>query len=55
MVVVSSTVAVGGIGHALTTEGTPSGEGGVALAAAFPGFPADLGWWAEAAKQHRTL
>jgi len=55
MVVVSSTVAVGDIGHSLTVEGTPSGEGGAALAAAFPRFAADLEWWAEAGKQHRKL
>lgn len=55
MVVVSSTIPVGGIGHALTADGTPSGDGGAALAAAFPRFAADLEWWAEASKRHRTV
>ena len=55
MVVISSTIQVGGIGHAITTDGTPSGEGGVALAGAFPKFAADLEWWAEAGRRHRTL
>jgi NAD(P)H-dependent FMN reductase len=54
MVVVSSTLAVGGIGRALTADGRPSGEGGEQLTRAFPRFAADLGWWIEAARTQRA-
>jgi len=54
MVVVSSTLAVGGIGHALDAEGQPTGDGGAALTRAFPRFADDLGWWAAAAREHRA-
>jgi hypothetical protein len=54
MVVISSTIAVGGIGWALTSDGTPTGESGQALTAQFPRFAADLEWWAEAAKRYRA-
>ena len=50
MVVVSSTLAVGGIGHAFDEQGVPTGEGGAAAARAFPRFADDLGWWATAAR-----
>ena len=50
MVVVSSTIAVGPIGQALSAEGEPVGDGGEALERAFPRFVDDLMWWAEAAK-----
>ncbi|MBC7491501.1 MAG: NAD(P)H-dependent oxidoreductase, partial [Novosphingobium sp.] len=50
MVVVSSTLAVGTIGHALDAQGNPTGEGGEALARAFPRFADDLTWWAQAAQ-----
>ena len=53
MVVVSSTIGVGGIGHALTADGTPVGDGGKALEAAFPRFADDLMWWVEAARMQR--
>jgi NAD(P)H-dependent FMN reductase len=53
MVVVSSTLAAGPIGQTLTTDGTPTGEGGAALEAAFPRFADDLTWWVEAAKKQR--
>jgi NAD(P)H-dependent FMN reductase len=53
MVVVSSTIAVGLIGQALTAKGTPIGEGGKALEGAFPRFADDLMWWVEAAKMQR--
>ncbi|WP_159006628.1 NADPH-dependent FMN reductase [Bradyrhizobium sp. S69] len=53
MVVVSSTIAVGGIGHALTADGAPIGEAGKALEAAFPRFADDLMWWVEAASMQR--
>jgi NAD(P)H-dependent FMN reductase len=53
MVVVSSTIAVGLIGQALTAGGTPTGESGKALEGAFPRFADDLMWWVEAAKMQR--
>lgn len=54
MVVISSTVAVGQIADALDADAQPSGEGGKALARAFPRFAADLEWWATAAKRQRA-
>ena len=53
MVVVSSTLAVGGIGKALSVEGEPIGDGGASLAKAFPRFADDLAWWTEAARAQR--
>ena len=53
MVVVSSTIAVGPIGHTLSVEGDPVGEGGKALEQSFPRFADDLMWWVEAAKAQR--
>ena len=53
MVVVSSTLAVGGIAQALSNEGQPTGEGGKARAHAFPRFADDLAWWMEAARAQR--
>lgn len=53
MVVISSTIAVGQIGDALTEDAQPAGTGGAALARAFPRFAADLEWWAEAARVQR--
>jgi NAD(P)H-dependent FMN reductase len=54
MVVISSTLAVGGISHALDEAGEPIGEGGVALARAFPRFADDLAWWTAAAREQRA-
>jgi NAD(P)H-dependent FMN reductase len=54
MVVVSSTISAGPIGQTLSAEGQPIGEGGKALAHAFPRFAADLLWWVEAAKTQRA-
>ena len=54
MVVVSSTLAVGTIGHALDAQGNPTGEGGEALARAFPRFADELTWWAQAAQVQRA-
>lgn len=54
MVVVSSTLAVGGIGHALDANGKPMGAGGDALARAFPRFADDLAWWTGAARDQRA-
>ena len=53
MVVISSSLAVGGIGHAVDADAQPIGEGGAALEQAFPRFAADLAWWAEAARTRR--
>jgi NAD(P)H-dependent FMN reductase len=53
MVVISSTIAVGPIGHALTADGQPTGESGEALERAFPRFANDLMWWVEAARMQR--
>ena len=53
MVVTSSTLAVGGIGHSLDDNANPIGEGGAALDRAFPRFADDLAWWVEAARNQR--
>lgn len=53
MVVISSTIAVGQIGHVLSADGEPVGEAGKALEASFPRFADDLAWWIEAAKAQR--
>ena len=53
MVVVSSTLAVGSIGHAFDSDGTPAGDGGGALTSAFPRFADDLAWWTQAARAQR--
>ncbi len=53
MVVISSSLAVGGIGHSIDADAQPTGEGGRALERAFPRFAADLAWWAEAARVQR--
>ncbi len=54
MVVVSSTIAAGPIAQTLSADGKPTGEGGKALAQAFPRFADDLTWWAEAARAQRA-
>jgi NAD(P)H-dependent FMN reductase len=54
MVVISSTLMVGPITAALDENGAPTGEGGAALARAFPRFAEDFEWWAEAARQQRA-
>src|SRR5947209_12996597 len=53
MVVVSTTIAVGPIGHTLSAEGEPIGESGDSLQRVFPRFADDLIWWVEAAKAQR--
>ena len=50
MVVISSTITVGGITGALDEKGTPTGDGGAALDRSFPRFADDLEWWTEATK-----
>jgi NAD(P)H-dependent FMN reductase len=54
MAVISSTLTVGTISHALSADGTPTGEGGHALDAGFPRFADDLAWWIEAARMQRA-
>ena len=54
MVVISSALSVGGIGKALDETGQPTGDGGAALAKAFPRFASDLAWWAEAANVQKA-
>jgi NAD(P)H-dependent FMN reductase len=54
MVVISSSLAVGPIGEALTADGKPAGVAGAALDRAFPRFVDDLFWWSEAAKMQRA-
>ena len=54
MVVVSSTLAVGPIGQALTAAGKPVGEAGQQLERAFVRFADDLAWWTEAARTQRA-
>src|SRR5438876_10137593 len=54
MVVISSTIAAGPIAQTLSEQGEPTGEGGKALARAFPRFADDLAWWMEAVKMQRA-
>jgi NAD(P)H-dependent FMN reductase len=54
MVVVSSTISAGPIAQTLAEDGRPIGDGGKALAHAFPRFADDLTWWVEAAKAQRA-
>ncbi|NJR80002.1 NADPH-dependent FMN reductase [Sphingomonas corticis] len=54
MVVVSSSIAVGGIGRAFDGDGKPTGDGGASLARAFPRFADNLAWWTEAARAQRA-
>ena len=54
MVVISSTLAVGPIAHALSASGEPIGEAGQGLQKAFPRFADDLAWWTEAARNQRA-
>jgi hypothetical protein len=52
-VVISSSIAAGPISQTLSEDAKPTGEGGKALAHAFPSFADDLAWWMEAAKAQR--
>jgi NAD(P)H-dependent FMN reductase len=54
MVVVSSTISAGPVVQTLSDDGKPIGDGGRALANAFPRFADDLTWWVEAAKAQRS-
>ena len=53
MVVTSTSLAVGGIGHAFDKERMPVGESGAMLERAFPKFADDLAWWTAAARRQR--
>ncbi len=53
MVVTSTSIAVGGIGKALSENAEPTGDGGAALDHAFPRFADDLAWWTNAARLQR--
>lgn len=53
MVVIPSTITVGGITQSLDENAQPIGDGGAALERGFPGFANALEWWAEAAKARR--
>ncbi len=53
MVVTSTTLTVGSIGRTLDDSGASIGDGGAALAKAFPRFADDLAWWTAAARTHR--
>jgi NAD(P)H-dependent FMN reductase len=55
MVVISSTITVGSIAHALSPAGEPQGEAGQVLEKAFPRFADDLAWWTQAANNQRAL
>src|ERR1700759_4244390 len=50
MVVISSSLAVGQISHALSEQAEPSGDGGTQLTRTFPRFAEDLEWWMDAVK-----
>jgi NAD(P)H-dependent FMN reductase len=54
MVVVSSTISAGPIAKTLSADAEPIGDGGKALANAFPRFADDFTWWMEAAKAQRA-
>lgn len=54
MAVIPSTITVGGITASLDDTATPIGEGGAALERGFPGFAAELEWWAEAVKAQKS-
>ena len=55
MVVISSTLTVGGIQATLDEHAQPTGEGGEALKHAFLRFADDLGWWTDAAKAQKAV
>lgn len=55
MVVISSTLTVGGIQATLDEQAQPTGEGGEALKRAFPRFADDLRWWTEATLAQKAV
>jgi NAD(P)H-dependent FMN reductase len=54
MAVIPSTITVGGITASLDETSQPIGDGGAALERGFPGFAAELEWWAQAVKAQRA-
>jgi NAD(P)H-dependent FMN reductase len=56
MVVISSSITIGGITEALDEEGNPIGTSGEYLDHRLPRFVDDLSWWMEAAaaQRHRS-
>lgn len=54
MIVISSSLTVGPIAQALTSDGKPIGEAGQFLERSFIRFADDLAWWTEAAKMQRA-
>ena len=55
MVVISSTLTVGGIQATLDEHAQPVGEGGEALARSFGRFADDLRWWTEATLAQKVV
>jgi NAD(P)H-dependent FMN reductase len=55
MVVISSTLTVGGVQATLDEQGQATGEGGEALKRAFPRFADDLRWWTEATLAQKAV
>jgi NAD(P)H-dependent FMN reductase len=55
MVVISSTLTVGGIQATLDEHAEPIGEGGEALKRAFPRFADELRWWTEATLAQKAV
>jgi NAD(P)H-dependent FMN reductase len=55
MVVISSTLTVGGIQATLDDHAQPIGEGGEALVRAFPRFADDLRWWTGATLAQKAV
>jgi hypothetical protein len=45
---------VASIGHAISEDGEPVGDGGAAMARAFAKFADDLAWWTSAAREQRA-
>jgi NAD(P)H-dependent FMN reductase len=54
MIVISSTLAVGPIVEALSSDGSPLGDAGRILDRSFTRFADDLAWWTEAARLQRA-
>jgi NAD(P)H-dependent FMN reductase len=55
MVVISSTLTVGGIQATLDEHAQPFGEGGEALTKGFGRFAEDLRWWTEATQAQKAV
>lgn len=55
MLVISSTLAVGGIGTAFNAEGEAVDPSGQATVKAFGRFADDLAWWTQASRNQRAI